>query len=152
MIKHSSRKSEQSQEDQKYQFNEAPVIVKSINRGITSIEDDAKALAISRMDQVISNTEAYNMKYSSLKNYYDDKKMFVFDQNYKKMEDALIDSFEKSIRDVSNKNIISVDQIKNRIPIDVSSIPTVFLIIYTYSNFYRSQNIWLKQVWKMDHI
>jgi len=117
---------------------ETPQIVKSINRGITSMREDAYQQAVDKTHQTVSNRQAFDLMYPSHKAYYEDKKFFVFDNNYKDMEGALINTFEKAVNEgFGDKNVKAqgkgrinnirhVDEIKDhKINVDFGMIPAV---------------------------
>jgi hypothetical protein len=110
---------------------EAPIIVKSIDRGITSMRQDAWNGAVAKTPQSISNRQAYDLMYPTHKSYYDDKRFYIFDKNYDLMEKALVDTFERAVdSSLKNKNMKSVDEIADKkINVDYSRIPTVRLIV-----------------------
>jgi len=95
---------------------ESPVIVKSINRGITSMIQDAKDMAVQRVPQTVSNKGVYDLMYQKHSDYYEDKKLFIFDPMFEKVETALINTFEKAVQETilpKSKNAILVDDIKD---------------------------------------
>ncbi len=98
---------------------EAPTIVKSIHRGITSMAEDAHSMAVSNTPQSISNRQSFDVIYPNHKAYYEDKRFFIFDRNYDTMEKALVDTFEKAVDSSINKNIRTVDAVKQPIKMDV---------------------------------
>ncbi len=99
---------------------ESPVIVKSINRGITSMREDALEQAVNKTPQTITNKQGYDLMYPTHKSFYEDKKYFVFDSNYNTMENALVKTFEDAVnegfgqRKLRGKQITHVDEIKDR--------------------------------------
>jgi len=108
---------------------EAPQIVKSINRGITSMRQDAWGQAVGKTPQTASNRQAYDIMYPNHQSYYKDKRYFIFDQNYKDMENALVDTFEKAVNDsFSSKkhDYISVDELEGKnVNVNFDKIPRV---------------------------
>jgi len=107
---------------------EAPTIVKSINRGVTSMSEDAYNKAIGKTPQTASNRQAYDIMYPNHKSYYKDKRFFIFDKNYDKMEKSLIDTFENAVdTSLHNKHkIIHVDEIEDKIiNVNYDNIPRV---------------------------
>lgn len=119
---------------------ETPVIVKSINRGITSMRDDAIQQAVDRTPQVVPNREAFNAIYPTHRAYYDDKRFFVFDKNYYDMQKELIKTFEQAVDSsfTNHKvkaqnngrinNIKDVEEIKNKnLNVNFDNIPRVKL-------------------------
>lgn len=109
---------------------EAPIIVKSIGRGVTSAREEAWNRAVGMTPQAISNTQAFNVMYPTHKSYYDDKKFFVFDKNYETMEKALVSTFEDAVdASLKNPDLKDVDDIKRPLPklnVNYSRIPRVY--------------------------
>lgn len=118
---------------------EAPVIVKSIGRGITSMREDIMDRAISNTPQSVSNRAAYDIMYPTHESYYNDKKYFVFDENFEKVEKVLINSFEKAVNEGLTdpkvkpnhkgyiNNIEHVDEIKDtNLKFDFDKVPRVY--------------------------
>ena len=120
---------EQAQREAKM---EAPTIVKSIHRGITSMREDAWNQAVGKTPQTMSNRQAFDVMYPTHKSFYDDKQFFIFDKNYNKMEKALLKTFEKAVDDSFNhnqtKSFDSVDQISDKkMNVDFGNVPRVCL-------------------------
>jgi hypothetical protein len=122
---------------------EAPIIVKSINRGITSMKEDAWNQAVGMTPQSISNRQAYDLFYPNHKSYYEDKKFFIFDKNYNQMEKALVDTFERAVDSSINKNIKHVDELRDpKLNVDFDRIPRVkthLLILRLIQYFQKMQ-------------
>jgi hypothetical protein len=74
--------------------------------------------------QKVSNTQAYDIIYPNHQAYYEDKKFHIFDSNFQRTEDYLLNEFKKAIDEKVDysayKNIQHVDDIKQ--PIDLSGI------------------------------
>lgn len=109
---------------------EAPKIVKSIHRGITSMSEDAWNQAVGKTPQTMSNRQAFDVVYPDHKSFYADKQFFIFDRNYEKMQKALVHTFEKAVDDSLNKGhtklFESVDQFGDaKINVDFGGVPKV---------------------------
>jgi hypothetical protein len=89
--------------------------------------------------QTISNSDAFDTVYKNHQNYYDDKRYFIFDKNFHKMENYLLDGFRNQLDSnlgLSNANLVHVDNYeKKKLNVDFSRVPRV---IYIYRNiFYK---------------
>ena len=109
---------------------EAPKIVKSIHRGITSMREDAWNQAVGKTPQTMSNRQAFDVMYPDHKSFYADKQFFIFDRNYEKMQKALVKTFERAVDNSLNhghkKLIESVDEIRDtKLNVDFGDIPRV---------------------------
>jgi len=113
---------------------EAPLIVPSIHRGITSMAQDAVSQAIDRTPQTLSNRQAYDVIYPKHKDYYRDKRFFIFDKNYKNMESSLIKTFEEAVDSSINKKIKHVDELDGKqVNVNFDKVPRV---IFIFKNYY----------------
>lgn len=50
-----------------------------------------------KTNPTVKNSEAYNAVYSSHKDWYDEKKYKVFDTNFSKMENSLLNEFQETL-------------------------------------------------------
>ena len=138
----------QAQETQIRKPMEAPVIVKSINRGITDMRTDAYNQAVQKTPQTVSNRQAYDIMYPDHKSYYEDKKFFVFDGDYNRMENALINTFEKAVDEGLGDNTVKalgngkinnikhVDEIKDgKINVNFGQIPAVIIFSINFNSY-----------------
>ena len=83
--------------------------------------------AVGKTKQTVTNRQAYDVVYPNHKAYYEDKKWFVFDKNYKQMEKALVNTFEEAVdNSLKNPNLKDVDDIKEKkISVKFDKIPQV---------------------------
>ncbi len=62
--------------------------------------------------QVVTNRQAYDIVYKSHEDYYKDRQIHVFDSNFDKMENYLVQNFRESINKAidfkSTKNLVDV--------------------------------------------
>jgi hypothetical protein len=96
---------------------EAPTIVKSLGSAQPFNIQDRVA---SKLDQTISNRQAYDLIYPSHQAYYNDKRFIVLDRNFQQTEEYLLNQFKSAIDSVidysSNKNLVHVDDFnKNKV-------------------------------------
>lgn len=50
-----------------------------------------------RLDQTITNRQAYDLVYPTHQDYYKDKRFIVFDRNFNQVEDYLLNQFKSAI-------------------------------------------------------
>ena len=71
---------------------ESPVI-----RRLDTTFDDITSRVASGTGQTISNAAAFDVVYRNQKDYYDNRKFFVFDSNFNDMETYLLNGFKQQI-------------------------------------------------------
>ena len=101
---------------------EIPTIVKSLNPNSFDQFNVSNRLAL-MTPQVVNNRQAYDITYKTHQDFYKDKTMHVFDPNFDKMENFLVNQFksaiDSSIDYTANKNLVSVrDLDKNTLKVD----------------------------------
>jgi hypothetical protein len=124
---------------------EAPVIVKSL--GYENPFNVERRVA-SRLDQTITNRQAFDLVYPTHRDYYNDKRFIVFDRNFNQAEDYLLNQFKSAIDSAidysSNKNLEHVDTFdKSKInlkTIDYSGAPTIHKAAVANSMKYHEYN------------
>ena len=66
-----------------------------------------------RLDQTISNRQAYDIVYPTHEDYYKDKRFIVIDKNFEKVEDSLLNqlksAIDSSIDYSSNSKLVHVE-------------------------------------------
>jgi hypothetical protein len=80
---------------------ESPTIVKSL--GYQSPFNVENRIA-QRMDQTISNRQAYDLVYPSHREYYNDKRFIAFDRHFDQVEGYLLKEFKTAMDSAVNYN------------------------------------------------
>jgi len=104
---------------------ESPVIIRRVGRN-DNFHDVRNRVALQTARNV-SNFDSYDIMYNNHKDYYNDKKYFVFDNNFEKMEDYLLGEFSDSISAniVPNKNLVHVDDYKTTMNGEGFQVPNI---------------------------
>ena len=96
---------------------ETPTIVKSLNPNSFDQFNVRNSLAL-MTPQVVTNRQAYDITYKSHQDYYKDKQIHVFDANFDKMENYLVNQFksaiDSSIDFSGNANLVDVKDLDKR--------------------------------------
>ena len=71
---------------------ESPVI-----RRLDTTFDDINSRVASGTSQTITNSAAFDVVYQNKRDYYDNRRFFVFDSNFNKMENYLVNGFKQQL-------------------------------------------------------
>lgn len=89
---------------------ETPTIVKSLGY---ENEFNVNNRVAQQMSQTITNRQAFDLVYPTHRDYYNDKRFVVFDDNFNKVEDYLLNQFKSAIDTAfdynANKNLVHVE-------------------------------------------
>ena len=105
---------------------ETPQIVPSVGTPIVDPFNLMDRLA-EKETQTITNRQAYDIIYPTHRSYYDDKRFVVYDKNFDKTEEYLLNQFKSAIDSAVNysntTNVFHVDEF-NRNGVDVQGLTT----------------------------